>query len=181
MTLHFPHGLVRIAAPGAEPLTLLETKEFLRISHRDDDGRISDMIVTARSLAEQWLKRSLVTQSWKMSVSGGLSGTVRLPMGPVQSITAVVSTTSDNVTSTVPSSAYALSVSGDAMVVEGAISGTRVDVSYVTGYGNGSQIPKPIKLGMLQHVLMMLDGQMTLAPIPNAVLSLYMPFREIML
>lgn len=52
MTLHLHRGLVRIVAPAAEPLTLSETKDFLRVPHDDDDSRIADMIITARTLAE---------------------------------------------------------------------------------------------------------------------------------
>jgi len=180
MTLHSPRGWVRITAPAAEPLTLAETKEFLRIPHNDDDGRITDMIITARSLAEHWLKRSLITQSWKLSYENGIRGTIRLPMGPVRSITSVTATTGDT-TATIDSSAYALNVAGDGLVIESIITGDRIDITYSAGYGNASQVPKPIKLGMLQHVAAMLDGQVSLAPIPDQVLSLYMPFREILL
>lgn len=181
MTLHPMRGLVRVAAPAAEPLTLPETREFLRVANSDDDGRITDMIITARSLAEQWMRRSLVTQSWKLSREDAISGTVRLPMGPVQSITSVVVTPDGGSPQTVDGDAYALSIASDAMVVESLISGDRIDITYVTGYGTSAQIPKPIKLGLLQHVAAMMDGQVTLAPIPDAVLSLYMPFREILL
>jgi uncharacterized phiE125 gp8 family phage protein len=174
-------GLVRIVAPAAEPLTLAETKEFLRISESDDDSRIVDMILTARSLAEQWLKRSLVTQSWKLTFADSICGTIRLPMGPVQSITSVIATSAGDVATTIPATAYALSAPKDAIVIDSIISGYRIDITYVAGYGAASAMPKPIKLGMLQHIAAMFDGQMTLAPIPDAVLGYYMPFRELML
>ncbi|MDX2073481.1 MAG: head-tail connector protein [Alphaproteobacteria bacterium] len=179
---HFRHrGLVRVTPPTAEPLTLQETKEFLRIPHNDDDSRINDMIVTARSLAEQWLRRSLITQGWKVSFEDAITGTIRLPMGPVQSITSVVTTTVDGVPLTIPTTAYLLSVTQDAIVVDNIISGHRIDITYVAGYGSGSQLPKPIKLGMLQHIAAMLDSEMTLAPIPDSVLPFYTPFRELAL
>lgn len=181
MTLFRHRGLVRIVAPAAEPLTLAETKEFLRIPHDDDDARISDMMITARSLAEQWLKRSLLTQTWKATFEDEMCGTIRLPMGPVQSITSVVSTTISGTPTTLPATAYTLSAAKDAIVIDSIITGWRVDVTYVAGYGSASQLPKPIKLGMLQHVAAMLDGNMTLAPIPDGVLSYYMPFRELAL
>lgn len=181
MTYTQHRGLVRITAPATEPLTLQEAKEFLRVPHDEDDSRITDMIITARSLAEQWLKRSLVTQSWKLTFADQICGTIRLPMGPVQSITSVVTTNSGDVSTTVATTAYALSAAKDAIVIDNIITGTRIDVTYVAGYGAASQMPKPIKLGMLQHIAAMFDGQMTLAPIPDAVLSCYMPFRELAL
>jgi uncharacterized phiE125 gp8 family phage protein len=181
MTYHYARGLVRVVAPASEPLTVAEAREYLRISHNDDDARISDMIITARTLAEQWLKRSLVTQSWKLTLEDVLKGTLRLPMAPVQSITSIITSTREGDTETIPTTAYALSISGDGLVIDTLITGYRIDITYVAGYGNTSQLPKPIKLGMLQHIAAMVDGQMTLAPIPDAVLSLYMPFRELSL
>ena len=61
------------------------------------------------------------------------------------------------------------------------IYGYRIELVYVAGYGAASAMPKPIKLGMLQHIANMYDGQMTLAPIPDEVLQFYMPFRELAL
>jgi len=172
-------GLVRTVAPVAEPLTVPETKEYLRIPHDDDDSRISDMIVTARSLAEQWLRRSLVTQSWKITFGESVSGTLRLPMGPVQSVTSVITTSAGGVSTTIPATAYALNAAKDGLVIDSVISGYRIDITYVAGYGATSQLPKPIKLGMLHHISVMLDGELMMAPIPDAVLSYYMPYREL--
>lgn len=174
-------GLARVVAPAAEPLTLQETKEFLRIPHDDDDSRIADMIITARALAEQWLKRSLMTQSWKISFEDYLSGTIRLPMGPVQSITSVVATSEEGTPTTLSASAYALSADKDAIVLENIITSHRIDVTYVAGYGSAGQLPKPIKLGMLCHIAAMVDGAVSLAPIPEQVLHYYVPFKEICL
>ncbi len=123
MTFHLHRGLVRIVAPAAEPLTLSETKDFLRIPHDDDDSRIADMIITARSLAEQWMKRSLVTQSWKLTFADSIAGTLRLPMGPVQSITSVISTSAGDVSTAIPATAYVLSAGKDSLVIDSIISG----------------------------------------------------------
>lgn len=180
MTFHRQRGLVRVSAPAAEPLTLKETKEFLRISHNDDDSRISDMIVTARSLAEQWLKRSLVTQSWKLSFEDDITGTIRLPMGPVQSITSIVATTA-GLAQAISDTAYVLNAGKDCLVIDSIITGERIDITYLAGYGSVNLIPKPIKMGLLSHIAAMLDGEITLAPIPDPILGFYMPFREIFL
>jgi uncharacterized phiE125 gp8 family phage protein len=181
MTQLYHRGLVRISAPAAEPVTLSETKEFLRITHNDDDPRISDMLITARALAEQWLKRSLVTQTWKVTFENAISGTVKLPMGPVQSISSVATTTIEGDSTMLAGTAYALSAAKDSLVVADLIQGYRIDVTYVAGYGSSSQLPKPIKMGILTHVAAMFDGQAGLAPIPDGVLQYYMPFRELSL
>ncbi len=174
-------GLTRVTAPAAEPVSISEAREYLRISHSDDDARLGDMIITARTLAEQWLKRSLVTQSWKLTFEDCISGTIRLPMGPVQSIYSVVGNSIENVATTIPATAYALSAAKDALVVDSIITSYRIDITYIAGYGASGQIPKPIKIGMLQHIATMYDGEVSLAPIPDDVLSMYMPFRELAL
>ena len=181
MSLPNLYGLVRFAAPAAEPLTLSETKQFLRVSHADDDTRINDMMISARLLAEQWLKRSLVTQSWKLTYEDELPCYVPLPMGPVQSITSITSISATGSSTIIPASSYALSADKSRLLLSAAISGHRVEIVYVAGYGTASQLPRPIKLGLLQHIAAMYDGQIELAPIPDAVLQYYMPFRELRL
>jgi uncharacterized phiE125 gp8 family phage protein len=181
MTLHRHRGLVRISAPAAEPLTLIETKEFMRIDSSDDDARINDMIIAARTLAEQWLKRSLVTQHWKLSLADCATSGTRLPMGPLQSIASVITTSAAGVTTTLDPSAYAISPAGDAMMLDGTLYADRIDISYIAGYGASGQVPKPIKLGLLQHVAAMYDGTAAMSPIPDPVLAMYMPFRELSL
>ena len=181
MTIHRHRGLVRIVAPAAEPITLGETKAFLRVVQGDDDGRISDMLIAARTLAEQWLKRSFVTQSWKLTFADCMTSGSRLPMGPVASITSVTTTTEDGTPTTIADTSYALSVVKDEIVLDNTLYADRIDVTYVAGYGASNQLPKPIKLGLLSHVAAMYDGTAAMAPIPDHVLSLYMPFRELAL
>jgi uncharacterized phiE125 gp8 family phage protein len=62
MTSHLPRGLERIVPPALEPLTLAETKLYLRVDHPDDDQAILRLIQTAREAAEEYLRRSLLTQ-----------------------------------------------------------------------------------------------------------------------
>lgn len=174
-------GLVRVIAPAAEPLTLAETKEYLRITHHDDDTRLADMIITVRSLAEQWLKRSLITQSWKLTFEDEISGSVRLPMSPVQSITSITSIALDDTSTTIASIAYALSAAKDAVLLASIITGHRIEITYVAGFGSVSQLPRPIKMGMLAHIAALYDGTASLAPIPDEALHCYTPYRELSL
>lgn len=174
-------ALVRVVAPSAEPVTLSEAKEYLRITHNDDDSRINDLIITARSLAEQWLKRSLATQSWKIAFDCAADASTPLPMGPVQNVTLVQTFARDNTSQTISSNGYALNAAKDALLFDAAPVGFRVEITYVAGYGAISQIPRPIKSGILAHIAAMFDGCTEIAPIPNHVLSYYMPYRELSL
>ena len=50
-------GLSLVVAPATEPVTLAEAKLFAKASGTTDDTLITDLIVGARKLAEEWLNR----------------------------------------------------------------------------------------------------------------------------
>ena len=51
-----------VTPPGAEPLTLAETKAWLRVDHDAEDALIADLIASARGLVEDYLQRCLITR-----------------------------------------------------------------------------------------------------------------------
>ena len=55
-----------ITGPTAEPVTLQEAKDHLRVTIDDDDDRITRQIVAAREQAETIAKRAFVTQTWDL-------------------------------------------------------------------------------------------------------------------
>src|SRR5215475_13430028 len=62
------HTLTLSAAPGTEPVTEDEAKSFARIDTDDDDAVLAALIAAVRGSAEQYLRRSLVTQTWKLTL-----------------------------------------------------------------------------------------------------------------
>ena len=76
-----------IVPPPVEPLTLDEVKLFHRIDHNLEDAMLSVLIQAAREYCEGWAGQSLVTQTREVSVAVYVEG-MRLPFGPVQSVTA---------------------------------------------------------------------------------------------
>lgn len=187
--------LTRVGAPASEPVTLEEAKIYMRIDNDNEDALIGDLIVAARMTAEEWLKRSLITQSWKLSYDDNCGlfartrnepwvyDMVRLSMGPVTEITDVsVFDREDNSTS-LDSASYYLNASKDELVLTSSVSGIRVEISFDAGYGDAGDVPRAIKQGMLAHIASMYDnrgsdGDMAL---PDQTLGLYFPFREVRL
>ena len=172
-----------VTGPAAEPVTLDEAKAWLRIDGTDSDVQIAALITTAVQSTEQYLRRSLITQTWKLTLDlnkssidtllgagtydlpitalyGGLPRVIELPKGPVQSITSVVTYDLDNTSSSFSSSNYSVDTAGERLVLtSGSIwpsnmrSKSACDITYVTGYGNGStNVPAPIKTGILIQV-----------------------------
>ena len=52
--------------PASEPLTLTETKSYLKVTDTADDALLSQIITTLRKSCEDWTGRALVTQTWTL-------------------------------------------------------------------------------------------------------------------
>lgn len=176
--------LTRVTAPASEPATLTEAKLYLRVDNTNEDTLISDLIVAARMVAESWLKRSLINQSWKLAFDYGIPDCVWLPMGPVNAITSVVIVNRDTTTVTIDPSTYWLNAAQNALMLDSMQIGFRIEITYSTGYGaSETNVPTPIKQGMLAHIATMYDsrGETGEVALPEQSVALYMPFREVRL
>lgn len=84
-------ALVQTAAPGSEPFDLTEAKSHLRVDHSTDDTLIGLLITAARSMAEEYLQRRLITQTWVQYLDCFPEDRTELflPYPPLQSVTSV--------------------------------------------------------------------------------------------
>jgi uncharacterized phiE125 gp8 family phage protein len=175
--------LVRITAPANEPLTLHESKHYLRIDHENDDALINHLIVTARMHAENWLRRSLISQTWKLGYDDGLPACVSLPMGPVRHINNITIVHKDAATTVVDSNRYHLNSAKTQLMLDSSITGFHIEISYDAGYGDSSDdLPAPVRQGMLCHMASLYENRgEDIVAIPQQAYTLYMPFREVLL
>lgn len=73
-----------LTPPVNEPLDFVETKTFLRVEVTEDDVLIKAFISAARRNVEQYLRRSLITQTWRRYLDTfPLYSTTLLPPGVV--------------------------------------------------------------------------------------------------
>ncbi len=128
------------SGPAAEPLTLGEVKAWAKIDTSDDDPLLASLIAAARESAENYLRRSLLTQTLRLTIDldgsglddclgegvydlpasalyGGLPTVVELPKGPVQSITSVTTYGLDDAGTVFASSNYTLNADGSRLVL----------------------------------------------------------------
>jgi uncharacterized phiE125 gp8 family phage protein len=175
--------LTQSAFPGSEPLTLAETKLYLRVDGSAEDALIANLITAARMTAEQWLRRSLITQSWKLTYQDFLPSQIRLPMGPVTSVQSVIVTQKDDSQQTISPSLYRLDASHEHLCVESEIAGWQIDVVYGCGYGDSTAVPAPIRQGMLGHIAELYEsrGETDIETMPAQTARLYMPYRAVSL
>lgn len=176
MTSMSPRALTRVTSPALEPLTLAETKLYLRVDHPDDDQAILRLIQSAREAAEEYLRRSLLTQDWQIELEEGAHDTVSLPRGPVQSILAVERLSALGAPlETVPTTHYRLDAARKNLVLNVSIA-DRLRIAYRTGNSTAESLPASIRQGLLVHVAALYEGDVH--GLPEHALSLYAPYRE---
>lgn len=88
-------ALRRIADPAVEPITLERARLHCRVNHTAEDALLTSLIVAAREHAENYLRRSLVQQDWRLTLDSfarnqfccsGMTGVIYLPRSPVLEI-----------------------------------------------------------------------------------------------
>jgi uncharacterized phiE125 gp8 family phage protein len=176
--MHEMTTIRQLIAPASEPITLSDAKNYLRVETSEDDSLIADCIVSARQIAEHTLRRSLITQDWRLSTDAGVLRSLALPMGPVQSVLAAHALNREGVATSISASSYTLNAAADRLMFDGMPYYWRVEIDYRAGYGvSGSSIPAAIRQGMLNHLAMLYDGRGVDAGMPESTATLYHPYR----
>ena len=173
--------LARAAAPSIEPITLSEAKTFLRVDGSAEDTLLGDMIKAVRIAAEDATGKSLITQSWKITYADHAPCDVPLPYGPVQSVTSVKCFSEAGEETTMNAELYHVHPAGERLVLETVVSGHRIEVVYVAGFGDAAtDVPMNIRQGMLIHLLHLYAQRDTIAA-PEAALAIYGAVRDVRL
>ena len=82
---------VLVTGPTVEPVTLSEAKSHMRITHTDEDDLIRAYIESARIYTEQYLSRSMVSQTWDFNYDlfPSFGDSIEIPLPPLKSVTTV--------------------------------------------------------------------------------------------
>lgn len=146
-------GAVLITPAASFAVTLAEAKTHCRVDGADDDTYLNALIAAASDHVEKYTGRSILEQTWQLSVDG-FSDEIILPNGPVQSVTTLAYYDGEGANQTL-ATGWALNNTVDpARIVKDADADwpetqTRFDavrITYVAGYG---EAPAPIKHAML--------------------------------
>lgn len=106
-------GLVLDTPPTSYPVTLTEAKAQCRIEEDDSqDGAINIMIAAATSYVEQYLGRSLMPQTWRLTLDR-FQNEIVLPKGPVTEVTEFQYFDADNAQQDVDAALYEIDVASD--------------------------------------------------------------------
>ena len=194
-------GITVSTEPSAEPLSLQEVKEYLRVEDSTDERVVQPLISTARQFAELHLNRSLMQQTITLTLDALIEqdqplyegmrtapdlnyykNYIVLPRSPVQSVTSVKTFDDEDTATTFASTKYYVDTTREpARIVlrtgETFPTALRVanaiEVVYVAGYTSAFTIPEPIRLGMLQHIAYLYEhrGDMYEASNPPTIMK----------
>lgn len=130
----------------------------LKIDSTDEDNLLTILIKASRETVEMRTGRSLITQTRVMKMDYfPCTDIIRIPNGPVQSITHVKYYDQDEVLQTLDSGDYWVDTDSDIarVIVKDSWPSTEdmpnaVIITYVCGYGAaGSNVPAPLRKAML--------------------------------
>ena len=178
-------GIKVTTEPTAEPLSLQEVKEYLRVDDATDERVVQPLIIAARQFAEEHMNRALMQQTFTLMLDAVIDqdqplyegmrtapdlnyykNYIVLPKSPVQSVTSVKTVDDRDTATTMASTKYYVDTQREpARIVlrtgETFPTALRVanaiEVIYVAGYTSAFTIPEPIRLGMLQHIAYMYE------------------------
>lgn len=174
-------ALKRSVQPVTEPLSLAEAKLYLRVDGSAEDSVIMDMIVAVREAAEEYLHKSLITQSWVLTYEDYAPNRVSLPKGPVLNLTNVKTRDRAGNEATVNTTMYHLAATEDALHFESTVLAYEVQITYSSGYGGAEDVPASIRQGLLLHLAALYEDRLGGMALPAAAVSLYKPRRQVRL
>jgi uncharacterized phiE125 gp8 family phage protein len=152
--------LYRTVAPEAEPVTLAEAKQMLRISHDSEDDLISGLIRAAREEVEASCGLALIDQQWRLALDVlPPLGRVLLRRHPVREIVSITMFGEDGEGETVDPASYRLDAHARPARLHfrtlpdprKAANGYEID--FKAGFGEaGTDVPDLIQRAILQLV-----------------------------
>lgn len=146
---------VLLSGPAAEPLSLTEAKQFVRVEHNDDDELIAALILAARVHVERATRRVLITQDWRIVRDAWpVDGRVPVLPAPVQLAIAARVYRSDGTTVSLDLSSVTADVAAAPAILDfslaavpapqRATAGIEIDVR--AGYGDAAgDLPEPLR------------------------------------
>lgn len=160
----------------AEPITVQQVKNYMRLDHHDDDRTVGRLISTVREIAESYMGLSLVQHAWRVVYHGSLSTYTDLPYGPIEKVQRVASQRNNQEVVLHPSQYELVSFLPGAVHIKQSFQGEEIAIDYVSGYQR-KEVPHGIVQGMLTHISYLYDAGYDANIMPDAVQSYYNFYR----
>lgn len=170
--------------PDVEPISQDEAKLHLRVDHSADDDLIDILIQAARETVEAHTNRSLITQTRVIKLDNFPFGVLKLTHGPVQSLTSIDYTDSDEANQTLDSDEYWKDLDSNIPRIKAKTSWpatfdkpNAVTITYVAGYGDaGTDVPAKLRQAMLLIIGHLYENRQQVIVSGTAVGAIEIPF-----
>lgn len=138
----------------AEPVSLAEVKQHLRVDIADDDALILALVSSARQMAETLTNRQLLTATWNLVLDAFPERAILIPKGPVQVVASISYLDMNFNLVTMPPENYVVASTDDLTRITPIFGQIwqptlpqigAVTVQFVAGYGDSTQVPAGIK------------------------------------
>ena len=173
--------------PLIEPISVADVKIWARIDGIDEDTLISEMIKSARKLAEQWMNRALITQTLRMIMDLWLVEEIEFPFSPLISVTSVETISELDVGTVYSSDNYYVitdSVPGRLAIKQDVTKPENEDrdfgafrIIYIAGYGPAAtDVPQAIRDAIKMWATDIYENRVIGATPPKLVRDMLAPF-----
>jgi uncharacterized phiE125 gp8 family phage protein len=170
------YTLSRLVAPTEEPVTLAEALTQCHADAGVEDDWFEARIRAGRQKVEDYVKLSLMPQTWVLLVSGDIPNRIYLPRSPVQDIESV--TIQGDATASAEK-VLPLALINDivpAWLILPDLNGL-LRIEYRAGCNTPSDIPQPLKDAILLYVSHSYENRAGEADIPKAFYDLIEGYR----
>jgi len=185
-------SLTLLSPPAAEPLTLQELKDHLRVIDAAEDALINGVLVAAVRSIEARGRLALTPQQWRLTLDLPPEETLFLPIAPVASIDAVTVTDNDAAPQPVANSLYEFAAGSPGRLRRAgpwpqpgvALDGVQID--FTAGYADASAVPEPLKQAIKILAAHFFETRAAVREtrtysVPQSVDALIAPYRELRL
>lgn len=181
-------SLSLVTAAASEPVTTQQLKDWFRVQHNAEDAQIGSLGKSARAVIEKYLRRALVTQTWKQFMDG-FPVTIELRLNPVASITHVkyydtsgtqqtLTADTDYVSDLAQEPARIVPAFGKVWPPTRYGQLAQVEVQFVAGYGASTAVPDAIITAIKDLALYWYDNRGAVTEsIPAGIKSKILDYR----
>lgn len=127
---------VQFSSEGAEPISVTDLKNWLKIDLTEDDAILAIIIPAARAQIENVVNLSLINRTVKATIKNGF-GNFLLPYGPVKIIVSTTTLSGD-----------AITVTKQGNMINESFDGNNAIVTYTAGY---LSLPPSLRIAWLQQ------------------------------
>lgn len=155
-----PLRLKIVTGPTDEPVSASEAKAHARVDDDSENAIIATYIKAARELAETYTARAFVTQTWSMFLDAfPACGIIEVPRAPLISVTHIKTYDDADAATTMSASDYFVDTKTEPgrIVLRSAASwpdvarvANGVEIQFIAGYGEPSQVPASIRRGIME-------------------------------